>query len=159
MTPVTPTLMPCVPFWNEISATLTKGPFLGVDWGQKWTGLAISDEHGQLAMPLKVVPSGGALRHVLVALWRDHGIQALILGWPLHLDGRQGSLCPTILRLAQRLIQDHGWSVGFWDERLSSQGGCAASPFSPSTKGKRMDHHAAAFILQGALDQWRIAHV
>lgn len=131
---------------------VNKGPFLGLDWGKKRVGISISDEENKVAMPLQIVDTGGVLRTVLENLWQAHQVKALILGWPLHMDGRESPLCAPILRLATRLHQAHQWSIGLWDERLSSLG--AYSLCSHRSRRTEIHHHAAAVILQGAIHRW-----
>lgn len=122
-----------------------------MDWGKKRVGLAISDDDNQIALPLKVVPAGGPLREALCHLWQAYSVKALIIGWPFHSDGNPGALCPAIYRLALRLQHDHGWPICFWDERFTSRSIAALT----IDRKKITDHHAAAIILQGALDRWR----
>ena len=129
---------------------LEKGPFLGLDWGKKRTGIAISNPENTVSMPLSVVQTGGMLRTTLKTLWHTYAAQALIIGWPLHANGRQGTLCKNILRLAQRLNQDHGWPIALWDERFTTRGVNAVMVKHKSV----IDDHAAALILEGALWRW-----
>jgi putative Holliday junction resolvase len=137
---------------EDIATHLGSGPFLGMDWGKRRVGLAISDADNQVAMPLCVVDAGGALRTTLITLWEERKIKALVMGWPLHADyGKESDLCPAISRLGHRLVDDHGWPICFWDERFSSQ----AVLHFPQKKGTELHHHAAAFILQGALHRWQ----
>lgn len=129
---------------------LKKGPFLGIDWGRKRVGIALSNPENTVAMPFAVVGSGGMLRTTLNQLWRDYHVQALIIGWPLHASGTQSTLCANILRLAQRLTQDHNWPIALWDERFTTRGVNAVMIENKSI----IDHHAAALILEGALQRW-----
>ena len=142
----TPNLYPI-----ERLQTLTGGPFLCMDWGRKRVGLALSDPDNTVAMPFSVVQAGGMLRTTLNTLWSTHKVQALIIGWPLHANGKTGSLCAPILRLAQRLDQEHGWPIALWDERFTSRSVNAVIKASKSI----IDDHAAALILQGALSRWQ----
>lgn len=134
----------------SLASKIHKGPFLGMDWGKRHVGLAISDGDNKIAMPFQVVNAGAELRKALVLLWKDYNVKALIIGWPLHLNGQESALCATILRLAQRLRQDHNWPIALWDERLTSRG---VASMSCDVKNI-IDHHAAALILQSALDRW-----
>lgn len=148
---------------KRLAEIAEKGPFLGVDWGKRWVGLSLSDPENILAMPIVSV-SSASLRYVLQDLWRNHAVQGLVLGWPLHSSGKESVLCAAILRLAIRLRRDHHWKIAIWDERYSSLG--AARQYEKVnqrlrclkgiTKEKRaMHHHAAAFMLQGALGNWQ----
>lgn len=130
--------------------TILSGPFLGLDWGKKRCGIAISDPDNRVAMPIQVCQPGGSLRQNLVRLWRVYECRAMIIGWPLHSSGQPGNLCAGILRLAERLHHDHGWPIALWDERFTTQGARAWMCDSKTV----MDDHAAAYILQGGLDRW-----
>lgn len=136
---------------HHLANTVKTGPFLGIDWGKSRVGIAISDPDNTLSMPLTVVPSGGPLRGALSRLWTEYAIRAIIIGWPMHHDGTPSALCPTILRLAERIHNDHGWPVTLWDERFTTQG---VSAFLCQPKAV-IDDHAAALMLQGALFRWK----
>lgn len=146
----------CWSLENALSA-IKKGPFLALDWGKRYSGLALSDPDNTVALPLCVVQTGGVLRARLADLWTAHHVQALIIGWPLNMAGHESPLCAPITRFAQRLQQDHDWSIAFWDERLSSRG-VAAMTCGMHNKHSRDDHHAAALILQAAIKRWRDLH-
>lgn len=136
---------------EHLAKTVFSGPFLGLDWGKSRVGIALSDPDNSLSMPLKVVPTGGALRGALSTLWSEYDIKAIIIGWPMHQTGEASVLCAPILRLATRLHQDHGWPIALCDERFTSQG-VAAFLHQPKAI---IDDHAAALILQGALFRWK----
>jgi putative Holliday junction resolvase len=135
---------------KHLATTVHRGPFLGLDWGKSRVGIALSDPENLVSMPLTIAPTGGPLRGALVRLWQEYRPSALIIGWPMHHNGLPGDLCPAILRLAERLHQDHGWPVTLWDERFTSQG-VAAFLCQPKAI---IDDHAAALMLQGALSRW-----
>lgn len=129
---------------------IKKGPFLGLDWGRKRTGIALSDPDNTVAMPFSVVQTGGMLRATLKTLWNDYAVQALIIGWPLHANGQKGVLCDNILRLAKRLDAEHQWPIALWDERFTTRGVNAVI----IKKKSIIDDHAAALILEGAMRRW-----
>lgn len=150
---------------HNTSTPIGKGPWLGLDWGKKRSGLAVSDPELRYAMPLQVVTTGPALRYALLAHWQTYAAQCLIVGWPMHQDHNPTSLAPAIMRLAQRLRQDHGWPVILWDETLSTQMATWHHHTSPPPRrltrrrartpfAQADDAYAAANILQGALYQW-----
>ena len=135
---------------EHLAKTVFSGPFLGLDWGKVRVGIALSDPDNTLSMPLKIVQTGGPLRGALSALWNQYNAKAVIIGWPMHHTGQPSTLCAPILRLAERLHQDHGWPVALWDERFTTQG---VSAFLCQPKAV-IDDHAAALMLQGALFRW-----
>ena len=136
---------------DHLAKTVPRGPFLGLDWGKSRVGIALSDPDNTLSMPLKVVPTGGALRGALSQLWKDYAIKAIVMGWPMHHTGEPSALCAPILRLATRLHDDHGWPIALYDERFTTQG-VAAFLHQPKAV---IDDHAAALILQGAIFRWK----
>ena len=135
---------------EHLAKTVHHGPFLGIDWGKSRVGIALSDPDNTLSMPLTVVAAGGPLRGALSRLWNEYKPTAIIIGWPMHHTGQPSALCPAILRLAERLSQDHSWPVALWDERFTTQG---VSAFLCQPKAV-IDDHAAALMLQGALSRW-----
>jgi putative Holliday junction resolvase len=136
---------------EHLAKTVARGPFLGLDWGKSRAGIALSDPENTLSMPFSVVSSGGPLRGALLRLWSEYQVTALIIGWPMHHTGEPSTLCAPILRLAERLHQDHGWPIALWDERFTTQG---VSAFLCQPKAV-IDDHAAALMLQGALFRWK----
>ena len=124
---------------------------MGMDWGRKRVGLAISNPENTVSMPLCVVQTGAMLRATLNQTWHDYAIQALIIGWPIHANGHTSPMCAPILRLAHRLHQEHNWPIALWDERFTTRGVNAVI----IDKKNVVDDHAAALILEGAMTRWQ----
>lgn len=142
------------------------GPLLALDWGKKNSGLALSDDSWTGAFPLDIVPSGPALRYALKDYWHHYGVKGLIIGFPKDYP----SLAKSILSLGERLHEDHGWTILFFDEFYTSQDArqILSSIFSMelSSKNKKnfssphqkrnnkiykIDHHSATLLLQEVL--------
>ncbi len=129
---------------------------LGVDWGRVRTGVAVSDESGLLARPLKTL-EGLSLEGLAEGIARaaaEEGAGSAVLGLPRHMDGREGENAPLVRRLGDFLIA-RGIAVVYWDERLSTWQADELMKESgtPGRKKKaRRDRLAAAVILQGYLD-------
>lgn len=140
------------------------GPLLGVDPGRRRVGVAVSDPQRRVATPLAVLERG-RLRDLVAklrALADSRGAVAVVVGDPLHLSGRAGPSAQSARALARSLAQELGLPVALWDERLSTA--AVERQMAPAGgRGKRIrqdvDSHAAAYILQGALDRlaWRDA--
>jgi putative holliday junction resolvase len=134
---------------------------MGIDAGERRLGVALSDELGMLASPLKVVERLHGLGPVfddLIDIARHEGVRRMIVGLPLNADGsegRQARRARDFARLAQRVV---GVPVEMWDERLSTQAaeGIVRAQ-GRNTKRLRqrgeIDAIAAAVILQDYLDQ------
>jgi len=95
---------------------------LGLDYGTRRVGLAISDEEQRLAVPLETYsrrkPDDDA-RH-LVAVVGDYRIVGLVIGLPLHMGGEEGQKAGEARRFGAWAGGAAGLPIAFWDERLST---------------------------------------
>jgi putative holliday junction resolvase len=147
------------------TAAAAAGRVLGIDYGRRRLGLAISDESGMLARPLETLtPRNRADRMRLVReAVRRHRPARIVVGLPLRLDGTRGEMAEEAARFARRIEKEVGLPVELADERLSSwQAGqlAAERPRSARTGRRRMvpaDHQAAAVFLQDYLNRRRQA--
>lgn len=133
------------------------GRYLGIDFGQKRIGLAISDETGQIAFPLCVLENAGH-RKVAVEINRivnERKVEALIMGLPLNLDGSKGIAADNVERFAVLLKQHINIPVEFWDERLSTkiaERAMIEEGLSRQRRRQSIDQATAQIILQSYLD-------
>lgn len=135
------------------------GKVLAVDWGARRVGLALSDETRTLATPLPVLKVTGAEETIraVVSRIREEGVDTVVVGSPLHMDGRRSASAGQAARLAARLRAEiPEVRIHMWDERLSSRVAAdilreRGERAGPRTKG-RLDQVAAALLLQEFLD-------
>lgn len=154
---------------------------LGLDVGDRRTGVAISDPQGILATPLIVLDSkdDDALINAILRLVEQHKAECVVIGLPRHLSGELGKQANKVTIFADRLLWQakqnnvDGLDIQLWDERLSTK---AAQRLKTRSGGRRgslnfggkrgaknrglaikaeVDAIAAAFILQGFLDSQR----
>ncbi|KUK13327.1 MAG: Holliday junction resolvase RuvX [Synergistetes bacterium] len=92
--------------------------YLGLDWGEKRVGIAISDVEGKISTPLKVV-SREALIKELFALREEFGEFEIVLGLPARTDGLPGASEKEVIKLKQEL-EELGFKVHLWKEWFSS---------------------------------------
>ena len=129
--------------------------YLGIDFGEKRIGVAVSDDQARLAVPVGVVhrhndyDSIAELREM--ALQRDAG--ALVVGRPTRLDGRPGSLARRVERFARRLAAACRLPLFFVDETLTSVEAERQSRDGATGRGESVDAVAARILLQDWLDQ------
>lgn len=139
------------------------GRALGVDYGERRIGLALSDVTGLLARAWKTVERTGNPSQVASALARqaealaheDDGLAVVVVGLPRRLNGDPTDLTPVVLDIVERLRAVLSVPVVLQDERLSSHEAEAmlAEREKDWRKRKRMlDAAAAAVILQDYLD-------
>ena len=84
----------------------------------------------------------------------------MVLGLPLNMDGTEGPRCQSTRAFARNFDSARDMPIAFWDERLSTVAAERALLEADTTRKRRsevIDHVAASYILQGALD--RLAHL
>ena len=139
---------------------------LGIDYGARRIGLALSDSSATLASPWRLLerPSTEAetialLIHEIEQLSRDEdGLAAVVVGWPRRLDGSATSLTAEVEMLAKALGQSVQIPVVLQDERLTSHEAetrLAARERDWRRRKKKLDAAAAAIVLQDYLDHRR----
>lgn len=132
-----------------------------VDFGLKRIGLAVSDESGRIALPLKMIPAGKSFKessqNVLSALSSfENDLEAIVVGMPLLLNGRHGEMADLAMRFAETLKRESRFRVETVDERLSTaQAERALKEMSYSRKKRAqiVDSASAALVLQTYLEK------
>jgi putative Holliday junction resolvase len=133
------------------------GRILGLDFGTRRVGAALSDPRRQIATPLEVHqrrdPAGDA-RHYL-ELVRAHDVDRIVIGLPLHTSGQAGTAAVLARHFGARLAELTGLPVVFQDERYTTSEAeetlIAAGLKRRRRKGLR-DMLAAQILLQNYLD-------
>ena len=138
------------------------GALAGLDLGDKTIGVAVSDSLRSVATPLLTIRrtkfTEDAAR--LLALAAERQLAGLVLGLPRNMDGSEGPRCQSTRAFARNLGRLTALPVAFWDERLSTVAAERALLEADTSRKRRsevIDHVAAGYILQGALD--RLAHL
>lgn len=129
--------------------------YLGVDFGTKRVGLAISDSLGMTARPLSVVPRASAVDEVVV-LVKEQDIGTIVVGLPTGLSGGEGMSATEARKLADELASATGVDIVLLDERFTSRLAEVALLESGMKRRRRretVDKVAAAIILQDYLDR------
>jgi putative Holliday junction resolvase len=132
--------------------------FLGIDFGEKRIGLAISDPDGRLAVPLSTLErrnDRSALRQI-AEIARQEGVERLVLGEPVDLYGRRGAIAERARSFGARLAEMTGLPVEWVDETLTSveaAGRLRQAGIDARREPGRVDAVAAQILLQDALDR------
>jgi putative Holliday junction resolvase len=143
----------------EIAPLLpARGALLGLDLGTKTIGVAASDPDRRLANGVETVwrktfSVDGAR---LIMLAQERKAVGLVLGLPINMDGSEGPRAQSTRAFARNLARLCDLPIGLWDERLSTaavERGLLAADVSRRKRAAVIDQHAAAYILQGALDR------
>ena len=132
----------------------------GLDLGERTIGVAVSDTFLSVATPLETIRRRkfGQDAEKLLAILSARNIGGLILGLPRNMDGTEGPRCQSTRAFARNLARLTDLPIGFWDERLSTVAAEKALLEADTTRKRRaevIDHVAASYILQGALDRLR----
>ncbi|MDI3467947.1 MAG: putative pre-16S rRNA nuclease YqgF [Pseudolabrys sp.] len=137
-----------------------RGALLGLDLGDKTIGVASSDPDRRLATGVETIArtkfTADATR--LLALAAERGTVGFVLGLPINMDGSEGPRAQATRAFARNLARLTDLPIALWDERLSTaavERELIAADVSRAKRAAVIDQHAAAFILQGALDRLR----
>jgi putative Holliday junction resolvase len=136
----------------------SRGALIGLDLGTKTVGVAASDPDRRLAAGVETIArkkfSIDAAR--ILALAAERKAVGLVLGLPINMDGSEGARAQSTRAFARNLARLTELPIALWDERLSTaavERDLIAADVSRARRAKVIDQHAAAFILQGALDR------
>lgn len=139
------------------SALPQGGALMGLDLGTQTIGTAFCDAGWRFASPGKTLKRGkfGADRQELAALVAERGIQGVVIGLPLNMDGSEGPRSQSSRAYARNVGEALGLPVLLWDERwstASAESALIAQDMSRAKRATRIDSAAAAVILQAAID-------
>lgn len=139
----------------------SRGRLLGVDVGSVRVGVALSDPDATLATPLTTLPrdaGGGTDLQTVVGLVAEHGVRAVIVGLPRHLNGTEGAAAQAArdwARDLRRRLTDTAIDIRLVDERLTTVDAhrrLSEAGVPGRRQRGRVDTTAAVLILQNALD-------
>jgi putative Holliday junction resolvase len=135
-----------------------RGALLGLDLGTKTIGVATSDPDRRLATAVETLArknfTADAAR--LLTLAQERRAAGFVLGLPINMDGSEGPRAQSTRAFARNLAKRTRLPIALWDERLSTaavERELIAADASRAKRAAVIDQHAAAFILQGALDR------
>lgn len=133
---------------------------LGIDFGEKRIGLAISDPDGQIAVPLRTLARRDDLSAVreIAGIAQREGVERLVLGEPVGLDGTRGPAAERARRFGEKLARQTGLPLELVNESLTSVEAAErlrAAGIDPRRSPGRLDAVAAQILLQEALDRGR----
>ncbi|MBO5292357.1 MAG: Holliday junction resolvase RuvX [Lachnospiraceae bacterium] len=136
---------------------------MGLDFGSKTVGVAVSDELLITAQGIEIVrrKQENKLRQTLARIEElivEYGVEELVLGLPKNMDGSEGERVEKTKEFQEMLERRTGLTVHTWDERLTTVAADKAMMEAGIRREERKEHVdriAAVFILQGYLDYRR----
>lgn len=143
---------------KETEVVPVKGCLLGIDYGTKRVGLAVSDSRQSIASPIEnyTLSDPQANQRFFRKVADEYAVVGVVVGLPVHLQsGDEGEVAAAAREYGQWLRETVDRPVCFWDERLTSQVAEEAmmlADFSPKQRKKRLDMVAAQVMLQSFLD-------
>jgi putative holliday junction resolvase len=150
--------MPVLPLIEIAPLLGARGALIGLDLGTKTIGVASSDPDRRLAAGVTTIQRKAftADANALLALAAERSAIGIVLGLPINMDGTEGPRAQSTRAFARNLSRLTGLPIGLWDERLSTaavERDLIAADMSRARRAEVIDQHAAAYILQGALDR------
>jgi putative Holliday junction resolvase len=150
-----PIILPLVEAAAHFAA---RGSLIGLDLGTKTIGVASSDPDRKLASGVETVArtkfKADAAR--LLVLAAERSAVGFVLGLPINMDGSEGPRAQSTRAFARNFAKLTDLPIALWDERLSTaavERDLIATDMSRARRAEVIDQHAAAYILQGALDR------
>ena len=106
-------------FIDQINIVQT---LLGLDFGDKTIGIAVSDKSKTIATPIITIKRKGILKDIekLLSILEEFDVGGIILGLPLSLDGNENERTKKVRKFAQELKRCNDIKIAFYDERYSS---------------------------------------
>jgi len=133
--------------------------YLGIDYGTKRIGLAVSDESGMFAFPKEILANGKQALEKILDLVKSESIGKIVVGNSLDTSGQRNLVMEDVDAFVEELHKLTGLPVDLHDERFSSIAARAMDLEKPKASlrnsAARMDHiddRAAAIMLQRYLD-------
>jgi len=150
--------MPVAMLLDAAALMPERGSLLGLDLGTKTIGVAVSDPDRKLAAPVVTIARARFTNDAerLLELAAERRVVGFVLGLPLNMDGSEGPRAQATRAFARNLAKLTALPIGLWDERLSTAAVERVLIEADASRRKRkavIDQHAAAYILQGALDR------
>lgn len=133
---------------------------MGLDYGSKTVGVAVSDALGLTAQGIEIVrrKSENKLRQTLALIEeiaKEYGVEKIVLGFPKHMNNDIGERAEKSLEFKEMLERRTGLPVVMWDERLTTVEAdrtMMETGIRRENRKEYVDMIAAVFILQGYLD-------
>ena len=148
-------ILPLVEAAEQLPA---RGSLIGLDLGTKTIGVAASDPDRKLATGVETIArtkfAADAAR--VLALAAERKAIGFVLGLPVNMDGSEGPRAQSTRAFARNFAKLTELPIALWDERLSTaavERGLIEADMRRNKRKEVIDQHAAAYILQGALDR------
>lgn len=135
-----------------------RGCVLGLDYGSRRIGLAVSDPAGVFAFPAGALERTQLAQDLeaLRALIAERGVTRIVVGLPLNMDGSEGRQAARVRAFGERLREHLALPVDYWDERLTTfeaENQLRSRGVRPARRRDLVDQVAAEVILRSYLER------
>lgn len=129
--------------------------YLGIDYGKKRTGVAISDSDGRVAVLKETIHADGPNEVIerIKFLVNEDAVEAVVVGLPVNMQGEKTAMTEDVERFIENLRNHVEVPVQTVDERLTTE---MAKQLLRSVKNEERDQVAAQILLQNFLDQQQL---
>ncbi|HPN33142.1 MAG TPA: Holliday junction resolvase RuvX [bacterium] len=140
---------------------LPLGRIMGIDYGSRRIGVGLSDPTQTIASPLTtlVFHNDGELLNQLRRLVAEHEVVAVVVGWPVNMNGAAGEKANAVEKFVQQIRPFLNLPIYLWDERwttVSAHRVLMEQGLAPSRNRDRVDAIAGAFILEAFLQRLQL---
>lgn len=125
--------------------------YLGIDYGTRKVGLALTDEAGTMGFPHSVAPNDGKLMETVLLLIKEEGVGALVMGESMNYQGQENAVAAPARAFGEALATKTGLPLHFMPEVLTTEE-ARRMPDGSRVSGGTVDASAAALILTHYLD-------
>jgi putative Holliday junction resolvase len=143
-----------------IEKLITSETLLGLDFGEKTIGIAVSDKTLTIASPILTIKRKGYSKDIVILfkIMKEYNVGGLIFGLPLSLNGEENEGTTKVRKFIKQIKLLKNINIELYDERFSSDIIFKTFKETQSAKKikKKIDQQAAAYILQGFLDNAKI---
>lgn len=132
---------------------------LGLDLGEKMIGLALSDVRRVIATPMRTIERSKFSKDAaeLLEIITKQNIGALVLGYPMNMDGSEGPRCQSTRQFARNMKEKTDIPIVLFDERMSTMAVTRTmldADLSRARRAELVDKMAASYMLQAVLDMF-----
>jgi putative Holliday junction resolvase len=140
---------------------MEKTRILGIDFGERRIGLAISDPQRSTAQPLKTLthPSPEVAWKEIEKILQEYDIDQIVVGIPYNMDGTSGAAAQKVLKWIETIQKKTAIPIVTWDERLTTEEAQAIliqTGLPRKRRKEKLDPMAAAVILQDYLHSQKV---
>ncbi|AAZ68600.1 Holliday junction resolvase RuvX [Ehrlichia canis] len=141
-----------------------KKRIIGLDFGEKKIGIALSDKTNLVAIPYSVYIKRSTRKDLgsLYNIFVENNVGSMVIGWPIELSGIESELCQKVVLLANRIIAKYKINIYLHDERYSTAMATRVAKLANIKRKESQsidDKIAAMLILQQVLDIMKIYQI